>query len=409
MMWIAIFTVFLFTGYFIYGILLEKNWEIDIFRDQSSWQEDESIISHFGFRYVQLAQFALLMSFEMLISVVFGYIYGIAYIFWIILGTIFFGGVLSYYGGMYSLRHHGCTINYYIKERFGGLAHGCTTLLFLGLIAILLSDSYKSFSLVYENIFNLPPNLLLIYCSVVAIFCCFCSARQLALIFSGIGAFAVLVMGGLSFGSRLQLNFVEYGAENFVLSELKYAYPLAFFVITLGSVNCLQGLQASLIAPMVKNEKVGRKVFFGASAFQAFVLIIGSALVAAWNPSIREYYISLFDNETQYTVLQNIAYGVGGKKATLLLFALAIALFLGFVGSMSRLARNLLAETPVGKVKFLSGIMTILMVIMPVFWLKQFSLKFEYVLIFTQLVGLLSCALLISFLKEEGKKYILIN
>ncbi len=405
MMWIAIFTVFLFIGYFIYGKMLEKNWQIDIYRDQSDWQEDESIISHFGLRYVQLAQFALLLSFEILISVVFGYVFGIAYIFWLIFGTIFFGGVLSYYGGMYALRNHGYTFNYYIKEKLGSFVHACTTLLFLSLIAVLLSDSYKSFSLVYEKIFNLPPNLLLIYCSVVAVFCCFCTARQLTMIFTGIGAFAIIVMGLLFFGSKLQLNFVEYGAENFVLSELKYAYPLAFFVITLGSVNCLQGLQASLIAPMVKNEKVGRRVFFGASVFQAFFLIIGSALVAAWNPNIRDFYFSLFDNDTQYTVLQNISYSIGGKKATLLLFALAITLFLGFVGSMARLARNLIAETIVGKVKFLSGVITLLVVIMPVFWLKQFSLKFEYVLIVTQLAGLLCCAVLISFLRAAGKKY----
>ena len=66
-MWIAIFTFFLFTGYFVYGTTLEKNWKIDIFRDSSDWQEDESIISHFGFRYLQIAQFAVFLSFEALL------------------------------------------------------------------------------------------------------------------------------------------------------------------------------------------------------------------------------------------------------------------------------------------------------------------------------------------------------
>ena len=404
-MWIAIFTFFLFAGYFVYGTTLEKNWKIDIFRDSSDWQEDESIISHFGFRYLQIAQFAVFLSFEALISAVYGYAYGLGYVMWLILGSVFFGGALSYYGGMYALRHRGYTLNYAIKQKFGKIAHFFSTILLLGLIVVLLSDSYKSFSLVYEGIFNLPPKLLLLYCAVVAVFFSFCTARQMALILAGVGIFAIATLAILLFGSRLQLNMVEYGAHNFVINDLKYAYPFAFFVITLGSVSCLQGLQASILAPMIKNEKVGRRVFFGSAVFQGFFLMLFNVLVAAWNPNINEFYVSLFDNQTPYIFLQNLAFGASGKQATLLIFALAIALFLGFVGVMTRLARNLFLETKLGQIKYSAGILTLVFVILPAFGLKFFNLKFEYVLIFTQVVGLLSCFVLAFVLKNDGKKY----
>lgn len=404
-MWIAIFTFFLFAGYFVYGTTLEKNWKIDIFRDSSDWQEDESIISHFGFRYLQIAQFAVFLSFEALISAVYGYAYGLGYVMWLILGSVFFGGALSYYGGMYALRHRGFTLNYAIKQKFGKIAHFFSTILLLGLIVVLLSDSYKSFSLVYEGVLNLPPKLLLLYCAVVAVFFSFCTARQMALIFAGVGIFAIATLAILLFGSRLQLNMVEYGAHNFVINDLKYAYPFAFFVITLGSVSCLQGLQASILAPMIKNEKVGRRVFFGSAVFQGFFLMLFNVLVAAWNPNINEFYVSLFDNQTPYIFLQNLAFGASGKQATLLIFALAIALFLGFVGVMTRLARNLFLETKLGQIKYSAGILTLVFVILPAFGLKFFNLKFEYVLIFTQVVGLLSCFVLAFVLKNDGKKY----
>ena len=404
-MWIAIFTFFLFAGYFVYGTTLEKNWKIDIFRDSSDWQEDESIISHFGFRYLQIAQFAVFLSFEALISAVYGYAYGLGYVMWLILGSVFFGGALSYYGGMYALRHRGYTLNYAIKQKFGKVAHFFSTILLLGLIVVLLSDSYKSFSLVYEGIFSLPPKLLLLYCAVVALFFSFCTARQMALILAGVGIFAIATLAILLFGSRLQLNMVEYGAHNFVINDLKYAYPFAFFVVTLGSVSCLQGLQASILAPMIKNEKVGRRVFFGSAVFQGFFLMLFNVLVAAWNPNINEFYVSLFDNHTPYVFLQNLAFGASGKQATLLIFALAIALFFGFVGVMTRLARNLFLETKLGQIKYSAGILTLVFVILPAFGLKHFNLKFEYVLIFTQLVGLLSCFVLAFVLKNDGKKY----
>lgn len=404
-MWIAIFTFFLFAGYFVYGTTLEKNWKIDIFRDSSDWQEDESIISHFGFRYLQIAQFAVFLSFEALISAVYGYAYGLGYVMWLILGSVFFGGALSYYGGMYALRHRGFTLNYAIKQKFGKVAHFFSTILLLGLIVVLLSDSYKSFSLVYEGVFNLPPKLLLLYCAVVAVFFSFCTARQMALILAGVGIFAIATLAILLFGSRLQLSMVEYGAHNFVINDLKYAYPFAFFVVTLGSVSCLQGLQASILAPMIKNEKLGRRVFFGSAVFQGFFLMLFNVLVAAWNPNINEFYVSLFDNQTPYIFLQNLAFGASGKQATLLIFALAIALFLGFVGVMTRLARNLFLETKLGQIKYSAGILTLVFVILPAFGLKFFNLKFEYVLIFTQVVGLLSCFVLAFVLKNEGKKY----
>lgn len=405
MMWIAIFTFFLLTGYFLYGRSLEKNWEIDIYRDQSTWQEDESIISHFGFRYVQLAQFAVFLSFEALISAVYGYIYGLAYISWLIIGTTFFGGVLSYYGGMYALRHRGYSLNYIIKQKFGPLAHFISTLFLLGLVAVILSDAFSSFNAAYSGEMKLPENLLLVYCVIVALFFCFCTARQMAVVFSGVGIFALIALILLFLGSKWQLQFIEYGAHNFVPQELKYAYPLSFFVVALGSVNCLQGLQASLLAPMVKNEKVGRRIFFGASTFQAFFLIMLNTLIAAWNPNMSDFYRSIMDTSTPYTYLQNLAFGAGGKKATLLMFALAITLFLSFVGVMARLARNLIAETKIGKIKFLSAIMAMVLVILPVYWLKSHNIGFAYAVIYAQIGGLFSCFVLVQYLKKHRKKY----
>lgn len=405
MMWIAIFTFFLYIGYFIYGLVLEKNWKIDIFRDQSSWQEDESIISHFGLRYVQLAQMAVFLSFEALLSAVYGYVYGLAYVCWLIIGTTFFGGALSYYGGMYALRHRGYSLNYVIRQKFGTVAHALSTLLLLGLIGILLSVALTSFSAVYHGLWNFPEHLLLFYCGAVALFFCFCSSRQMAVLFSGVGIFAFVTMIILLGCSKWQLQFVEYGAHNFVSQELKYAYPLCFFVVAMGSVNCLQGLQASVLAPMIKNEKVGRKIFFGASALQAFLLIMFNVLLAAWNPNISEFYASMLDNETPYTYLQNMAYGAGGKKAALLLFFLAMALFLSFVGVMSRLARNLIAETKIGKIKFVAGAVALFLVVVPSFWLKNYEFNYAYVMIYAQSAGLLSCYLLAKYLKDQGKKY----
>ena len=405
MMWIAIFTFFLFIGYFAYGIALEKNWKIDIFRDSSDWQEDESIITHFGFRYVQLAQVAVFLSFEALLSAVYGYVYGLAYVSWLIIGTTFFGGALSYYGGMYALRHRGYTLNYAIKQRFGTFAHFVTTTLLLALIAFLVSRSYSSFSTVYENIFGLPKNLLLVYCAAVALFLCFCTAHQAAMIFSGLGIFTIVALGGLFFGSKLQWAYAEYGAHNFVPSELKYAFPFAFFAMVLGSINCLQGLQASLLAPMIKNEKAGRRIFFGASAFQAFILIIINFLVAAWNPNIQDFKISLFEKETPYIVLQNIAYAIGGRKVSLIIFALAFALFLGFIGSLARLARNLMMETKIRKLSFAPQIVAFVLVMASVFFSKHLNAGFECLAVACQITGIFCCLVLAKNLKDEGKKY----
>ena len=404
-MWIAIFVFVLLGLGFVYGKSLEKNWEIDIYRDQSDWQEDESIISHFGFRYVQLAQFAVFLSFQGVLSAVYGYAYGLTYVSWLIVGTTFLGCVLSYYGGMYALRNRGHTLNYIVKQKFGNFWHIVSTSLILCLIAILLGDSYHSSSKVYEGILKLPPELLMVYCGGVVLFFSFCSARQTAVLFSGVGIFSILTLVYFLIGSRHQITLIEYGAHNFLTEELKYAFPLAFFVVAIGSINCLQGFQASLMAPMVKNEKLGRKVFFGAAVFQGLFLVLLNALVAAWNPDIKNFQISVMSASSPYAVLQNLAFGAGGEKALLLLFAFAITMFLSFVAVMTRLARNLIAETKIGTIKFLSGIFSVILMALPIFWLNQHNLKLSYITLFTQLAGIFSCLMLILFLKAENKKY----
>lgn len=404
-MWIAIFIFILLGLCFIYDRSVEKNWKIDIYRDQSDWQEDESIINSFGFRYVQLAQFAAFLSFQALLSAVYGYTYGLAYVSWLVVGTTFLGAVLSYYGGMYALRNHGHTLNYIIKQKFGKYWHIASTLLLLSIISFLLSNSYHSFNKVYGGILNLPSHLLLIYCGCVVLFFSFCSARQMTILFSGVGIFAILALAYLLIGSKHQINLIEYGAHNFLTEELKYAFPLAFFVIALGSVNCLQGLQASLMAPMVKNEKLGRKVFFGAAVLQGVFLILLNALIAAWNPNIKDFQISLMNASSPYTMLQNVAFGAGGKKAMLLLFALSITLFLSFVACMTRLVRNLIDEIEIKKIKFLSEALTVALIALPVILLNRYNLKLSYVTVLAQMAGIFSCGTLIYFLKIEGKKY----
>ena len=404
MMWIAIFVFFLLGGYFIYGKNVEKNWEIDIYRDQSAWQEDESIISHFGYRYVQMAQFAVFLSVEALLSAVMGYVYGLAYVTWMIVGTVFFGGALSYYGGMYALRNQGHTLNYIIRQKFGQICHAVTTILLLGFIAVLLSNSYYLFNIVYEGVFKLPAQLLMVYCAGVILFFSLCTARQMALLFSGVGIFAVFVLVFLLAGSYHQLKYVEYGAQNFVSAELKYAFPLMFFTVAMGSVNCLQGLQASILTPMIKNEKLGRKIFFGAAVFQGLFLILLNTLIAAWNFNIADFQAYLLES-SPYKALQEISFVVGGKKAVLLFFALSFVLFLNFVGVMTRLARNLIAETKIGKIKFLSGIVAFLLVTSSLFFLRKYNLNISYVTIVTQLAGIFCCWALVYYLKSQGHKY----
>jgi hypothetical protein len=156
---------------------------------------------------------------------------------------------------------------------------------------------------------------------------------------------------------------------------------------------------------MIKNEKIGRRVFFGSAVFQGFFLVMFNVLVAAWNPNINEFYVSLFDNQTPYIFLQNLAFGAGGKNATLLIFALSISLFLGFMGVMIRLARNLILETKVGQIKYLSGALTCVLVFLSAVIFKNFNLKFEYILICTQIAGLFSCFVLALVLKNDNKKY----
>ena len=126
--------------------------------------------------------------------------------------------------------------------------------------------------------------------------------------------------------------------------ELKFAYPFLFFTLSAGALSGSQALKATIVAPYIKNEKLGTGIFWRTMFIHTGIIIIWNLLVLSWNPT-REFIISLvFNGANTYETLANgMAYNIRGGGYLLYLMFLLIVLT-SIVGLMRAMA-DVLLET----------------------------------------------------------------
>lgn len=403
MAWVAFFILSAIAGYWLYGKKLENVWGADIYRS-TNFDTSEENYSHVGMRYLQIAYFLATLSFETVLSVTIGYLYGINYVAWCVFGAMFLGGVLSYYCGMFSVRNGGKTIIYAYRQNFGAFCHYLIVAVVLSGIVLLMGATASEFININNSTFNVPIKIIAVYGVLACMIACCCSNRQFAVIYGGVGIFAVGLLIYTVFFSLKYVGSIDYSQIKLNFSGFKRAYPMVMFLCSIGTINCLQGLQSSLISPLLKNEKMGKSVFFGGIMFQSVFIVLFSAVVQAWNPSLAEYNKVIISSRTWFTVLQNLLYNGGGSFGVLMLFCLFVALFFSFCGGLVRVARNLIADTSIGFNSAVNCFLAIFLTMPPALILAKYKIPAVYLTLVAQCISVLCfIAVWADFIKNKRR------
>ncbi len=100
--------IFLILGYFSYGAFVEKVFGADPSRKTPAYtQEDGVDFVPLSWPRIFLIQFLNIAGLGPIYGAILGALYGPAAFLWIVLGSIFAGGVHDYFSGMLSIRHEG--------------------------------------------------------------------------------------------------------------------------------------------------------------------------------------------------------------------------------------------------------------------------------------------------------------
>jgi carbon starvation protein CstA len=344
----------LFAGYFLYSKIIERIFGIQPGRKTPAYTHADGV-DYVPMSWIRifLIQFLNIAGLGPIFGAVMGAVYGPAAFLWIVLGTIFGGAVHDYFSGMLSIRNGGMSlpeiVGKYMGTGFKQFMRAFTVLLMVLVGAVFVAGPSKLLA-------NMTPDYMGFTFWCIIIFIYYIGATLLPIdkligkIYPIFG-FAIIFMA-LGIGISLIFNGVNIPEVTF--SNLhnmhpdpgKYPlFPMLFISIACGAISGFHATQSPLMARCLKNERHGRRVFYGAMVAEGIVALIWAAAAISFFGSVGGLQDFLRENgNNAAVVVDKIAHSWLGKLGGLLAIIGVIAAPITSGDTAFRSARLIVAD-----------------------------------------------------------------
>ncbi|NLN29696.1 MAG: carbon starvation protein A [Bacteroidales bacterium] len=277
----------LLLGYFLYSAFLERIEGADPDRETPAFKMKD------GVDYVPLPcwktfliQLLNIAGLGPIFGAIAGAMWGPVAFLWIVLGTVFAGGVHDYFSGMLSIRYNGLSINEITGIFLGNgvkqfmRAFTVFLMVLVGAVFIMgpagilegMTREYLTMTFWVWIVFGyyVIATLLPIDKIIGRIYPVF----GLALLFMAGGLITALLIKGYRIPELTFSNF-----RNFHVDPGKFpVFPMMFISIACGAISGFHSTQSPLMARCITNEKLGRRVFYGAMISEGIIALIWAAI-----------------------------------------------------------------------------------------------------------------------------------
>lgn len=318
----------LILGYFTYGKLVEKNFQIEPDRATPA----EVLRDNMDFVPMNKQTNAIIELLNIagtgpIFGPIMGALYGpMAYI-WIVLGCIFAGAVHDYMIGMISLRNNGAHLPE-LAEKYLGKNVKHVVNIFAMLLLMLVSTVFVVTPA--GLIADLTPDAIGVGLITILIFIYYLISTVIPIdkamgkvypIFGAILILTTVAIGGvlIYIGFSGSLNGVAYELPNLTLNSLQNfhpegtpVFPIIFFTISCGAMSGFHATQAPMVSRTTTSETEGRYTFYGMMIAEGVIAMIWataamalfdgqtlSDMIAAGTPSVVV-------NEVSFLLLGNV-------------------------------------------------------------------------------------------------------
>ena len=287
----------LLLGYFVYGAIVERIFGSDGSRKTPCYTMRDGVdYEPMPTWKVFLIQFLNIAGTGPIFGAIQGILFGPAAYFWIVLGCIFGGAVHDYLAGMISLRRGGASLPEIVGDELGGVARLVMRILALVLMVLV------------GTVFATTPAGLLstmtggwgffgtIAFWTVVIFVYYIFATLLPIdkligrIYPLFG-FALLVMAvGVLYGifaNEGAMPEITEAFSNHHPNSTLPIFPGLCITIACGAISGFHATQSPMMARCLKNEKLGRGVFYGAMITEGIVALIWAAAAIKFADSLN--------------------------------------------------------------------------------------------------------------------------
>lgn len=287
----------LVAGYLIYSRFVEGIFGADASRKTPAFRLEDGIdFVPMGWGKIFLIQFLNIAGLGPIFGAIAGAMWGPVAFLWIVLGSIFAGAVHDYFSGMLSIKHDGLSIpevvGKYLGPGFKQFMRGFTVILMVLVGAVFVMGPAKILSGFTEGIdlqwmwialifaYYLMATLLPIDKLIGRIYPVF----GLALLFMAVGIAVSLLVNRYAIPELTPGNFMNMNAE----ADKFPIFPMLFITIACGAISGFHSTQSPLMARCLKNEKQGRKVFYGAMITEGIVALIWAAAAMSFFGGVGE-------------------------------------------------------------------------------------------------------------------------
>lgn len=285
--------IFLILGYVIYGSVSEKIFGID------KQKPTPAIVNPDGVDYVPLPwwrafliQFLNIAGLGPIFGAIMGIMFGPAAFLWIVLGTIFAGGVHDYFSGMISLRRNGASLPEIVGNELGtGIKQFMRV--FSLLLMVLVGAVFVSGPA--GLLAGMTPGTVSMVAWTVIIFIYYMLATLLPIdkIIGKIYPFFGFALLFMAFGILISLFVNKAPIPEFTAGFANIhpknlpIFPMMFISIACGAISGFHATQSPMMARCIQNEKVGRRVFYGSMVAEGIVALIWAAAASSFFGSIE--------------------------------------------------------------------------------------------------------------------------
>lgn len=394
---LAAFTL-LFCGFVFYGRKLDKNFGVSIHRMGGEVQKGADA-DPLTYRSAQLALLGLISGIECLYSAVIGVLYGPLMMVWCVVGGTFLSGALTYYCGMYAVSHEGKTPNYAVKERFGWPLYIFSTFVLLTLLVLGVCLYLSFLQMVNYYTYGLPK-MWYIYLLLIALVG-YSPQSWLNGIYMTIAVVFLFSLFLLFVRTAVYIPSFSFAWNMEAYPQIKYAYPVLMFTVSAVAASGFSCLSGCLVAPSVRNEKMGRGIFFGMSLMKAGLVILLALMIQAAYPDNIGLNSQISRAVTPYTVLHRIVQTYLGQTGGILFYTLAVMMCAGSGGALLRIGRKIFSESGLlkGNTELLSVV--ILLAACAVYYIRRPN--FDFVAAASSLTMLLLWGYCAVYLRNSGK------
>ncbi len=273
--------VALIVGYVIYGAIVERVFGADENRKTPALTQQDGVdFVPLDWKKNFLIQLLNIAGLGPVFGAISGALWGPVAFLWIVLGGIFAGAVHDYFSGMISMRHGGASV----PEMVGGyLGKGMKYFInfFSVVLLVLVGTVFMTGPAALLAV--LTPEALTKSVWVIIILVYYILATMLPIdkVIGRIYPVFAVVLLIMAFGIIGGIFFGGYQIPELTLANLhpKNApiWPLLFITIACGAISGFHGTQSPLIARCTVNEKLGRRVFYGAMIAESVIALIWAA------------------------------------------------------------------------------------------------------------------------------------